>query len=771
MLEGAISAADGQLLTNWLGSRKGWVNLTRVHFLESGERKPHVAIQSNRILWAHAVDGSIALMGVNTAATPRKVEIQLEGGLALQGTLSLVQRQRLSDYLASFGDFIPVRDARMAVSGEPIGDIAVNQEAIEHLREAGGAVGVQEYRRARAAPVAAASVRTSDDGKGDTPRAGPREGTGVKHWLLSVARASGAANADTLFTPATVPISAAWTAVADGCKLNDDQLAHLVAAHYRLGVANLEAANHELVQRIPQKIARKYGIFPLREENGHLVIATSDPTDHDADQALRFASRKRPIFEIAPPGAILHAISGKYSSDRMVEALLNSVDADPSDVRVVEDVDPESVREDEIDAAPIIRLTNLILRDAVRDGASDIHLEPTGLGSGVVRYRVDGVLRQHMQVPLTALNRVVSRIKILGDLDIADRLRPQDGRTRIQVDGRTQDLRISTVPTRQSEKAVIRILNPEGNRTLNDLQMPEHEMLRLRQLLSYREGITVVTGPTGSGKTTTLYAALREVATGEVNVMSVEDPVEYELANITQIQVEVDRGVSFASALRAILRQDPDIIFVGEIRDPETAEVAVHASMTGHLVLATLHTNDAVSSIARLEQLGVDAASVASTVRGAIAQRLLRRACPHCLEAISASLTEEEQRLAEMYGVTPTVRAKGCNRCGTTGYKGRRPVTEVMMSNAHVRELISHGASETEIYRAAMVGGMRPMLAVALDAVSQGITTLSEVERVLGGVHTDWSADSAAETVAAKIYAEAMETGARANHVSRLTST
>jgi type II secretory ATPase GspE/PulE/Tfp pilus assembly ATPase PilB-like protein len=292
-------------------------------------------------------------------------------------------------------------------------------------------------------------------------------------------------------------------------------------------------------------------------------------------------------------------------------------------------------------------------------------------------------------------------------------------------------------------------------------------MERTRRALACRDGIVIVTGPTGSGKTTTCYAAVRELATSEVNVMTVEDPIEYELPGITQIQVEPKRNVTFASALRAILRQDPDIIFVGEIRDPETAEVAVHASMTGHLVLATLHTNDAVSSVARLEQLGLDQASIASTLRGAVAQRLMRRACPHCAQRVQADHTAEEERLAGMYEVAPVVRAKGCHRCAQTGYKGRLPVTEAMLSNAHVRELISQKASESEIYRAAMVGGMRPMLHIALERVREGQTTLQEVERVLGGVHTDWSAGGG-ETVAARIYAEAMEAGARHDAAAEL---
>lgn len=557
-----------------------------------------------------------------------------------------------------------------------------------------------------------------------------------RHWLINVARAAGVPAAESLAAAASLPVEDAWTAVADACRLSDEALAALVAAHYRLGVADLETADSDLTARVPERVARRYCIVPLREEDGHLVIATADPTDHDAEQALRFASRKRPVFEVAPPAALRAAINSRYSSDQVVELLLGSVDADLSAaVRVVEEVGPESVAGEEAEAAPIIKLTNVILVDAVREGASDIHLEPVGNG-GVVRFRVDGVLRHHMQVPRAVLNRVVSRIKVMGDLDIADRLRPQDGRTRIQLEGRVHDLRISTVPTRQSEKAVIRILHPEGNRTLEDLQMPDVEIERLRRLLGHRDGIVVVTGPTGSGKTTTLYAALREVATGDVNVMSVEDPVEYELSGITQIQVEVDRGLTFASALRAILRQDPDIIFIGEIRDEETAEIAVQASMTGHLVLATLHTNDAVSAVARLDQLGLDGPGIASTLRGAIAQRLVRRVCPHCAQTIR-DMTTEEARLAELFGVEPLVRPRGCRRCAQSGFRGRMPVVEVMTTDSSMRELIQKSASFSELYRSATSGGMRSMLHTALERVRTGQTTLQEVQRVVGGVIED----------------------------------
>ncbi len=595
-------------------------------------------------------------------------------------------------------------------------------------------------------------LREIDD---DRTGAGARSDRGSRHWLVKIAAAAGVTGAENVKAPASLAVDQAWSAVKQAGRITDEQLARLVADHFRLEVASLEAANPDVIQRIPERVARKYNVLPLHEDDGHLVIATSDPTDHDAEQALRFASRKAPIFEIAAPTALREAVNARYSSNKMVEALLSSVDADGNEIRVVEDIGPESVGGDEADAAPIIKLANVILRDAVRDGASDIHLEPSA-GAGQVRLRVDGVLRHHMQMPLLVLNRVISRIKILGDLDIADRLRPQDGRSRIQVDGRIYDLRISTVPTRQAEKAVIRVLNPEGNRSLDDLSILPAEMQRVRRLLAFREGIVVVTGPTGSGKTTTLYSALREIASGEINVMSVEDPVEYELSGITQIQVEPERGVTFASALRAILRQDPDVIFIGEIRDPETAEIAVHASMTGHLVLATLHTNDAVSAVPRLEHLGLDRTSIATTLIGALAQRLVRRVCDSCVETTGEDLTPEETRLSEQYGVRPVVRARGCPRCGQTGYRGRLPLLEVAMVDFEMREMIAREATTLELQRAAISDGMRPLMKVGLERVQSGETTLQEIERVLGmpddeNLYEKYSPD----TEAGRLHAEA----------------
>lgn len=553
----------------------------------------------------------------------------------------------------------------------------------------------------------------------------------AEHWLLKVVGRAGLEPKAPVELAPTTPAEEAWKTVSQTYELSEDELARYVAEYFRLAVAQLDQAQPTSLRLIPEKVARRHWIFPLREDDRHLYVATIDPTNFEVEQAVGFASGRTPVFEITGPRALLEAIDLAYTPERVL-GMLDQVDAEVSDaVKVVEELAPEVVLAQEAEAPPIVRLTNLILRSATREGASDIHIEPAR-SRGTVRFRVDGVLRQYMEMPMVALNRVVSRIKILGKLDIADRLRPQDGRTRIEVDGRTYDLRIATVPTREAEKVVIRILDPEGSKALADLGMPDYELKRLRYLLSHRDGIVIVTGPTGSGKTTTLYAALREIATGELNIMTVEDPVEYELPGITQIQVEPRRGVTFASALRALLRQDPDVIFVGEIRDLETAQIAVQASMTGHLVLATLHTNDAVGVVPRLVDLGLDHASIASTLRGALAQRLLRRVCEHCAEPIEGPLTPEELRLVTAYQIEPKARARGCKRCGQTGYRGRIPIVEVFTSTPELEQLIHGGASTAELQAYVVSQGMRTMREVALELVALGLTTLQEVERVLG---------------------------------------
>lgn len=511
----------------------------------------------------------------------------------------------------------------------------------------------------------------------------------------------------------------------------------MVADYFRLERADLSAVQPHAVTLLPESIIRQYAVMPISETDRYLYVATSDPTDVDAERVLGFRSGRTPVFQVAPPAEIVDSIDETYSPNQAVEGILGRSDKGEEEaLRVVESVGPEVISEEDATATPVVKLTNLILRDGITIGASDIHVEP-GRRMGVVRYRVDGVLRKHMDLPMAALNRVISRVKILSKLDIADRLRPQDGRTRVQIGDKVYDLRVSTLPAGGAEKLVLRILDSNSLFTLEDLTMPDNELGRLRQLMSLRDGIVVVTGPTGSGKTTTLYGAMRELATGRVNIMTVEDPIEYELESITQTQVEVKQGVTFANALRALLRQDPDIILVGEIRDRETAEVAAQAALTGHLVLATVHANDAVGAVSRLADLGLEYSIIASAVRGVVAQRLIRRVCPECAEPINGDLTEEEKELADRFRTTPAVRAKGCSDCGYTGYRGRLPVLEVLSVGLRMQEAIELRKGAATLTHLAEQGGMRSMHEVGFEWAKEGLTTLDEVERVLGQVITD----------------------------------
>jgi type II secretory ATPase GspE/PulE/Tfp pilus assembly ATPase PilB-like protein/ActR/RegA family two-component response regulator len=567
-----------------------------------------------------------------------------------------------------------------------------------------------------------------------------------QHWLVLVVKGAGFNNVDALLIEHGDLLQDAWKTVRDVCEVSDDEIVNAVAERLHLNVADLKKAAPRAVNLVPEKVARRYQVFPLREDDRCLFVASSDPMNLQVEDAIAFASGRTPVFEVASPTSIQEAIDNVYAPEKAVQDLIHNLSpqdfvddiesvlmgADGFDsISVVEEVGPEAVAAEEADAAPVIKLGNLILRDAIEQRASDIHIEP-GRDGGTVRFRVDGVMRTYMQMPMSALNRVVSRIKVIGELDISDRMRPQDGRVRIGVSNRNFDLRISTVPTRDSEKVVIRILDPEATVDLDSLGLAPADLSELQRLLSFREGIFVVTGPTGSGKTTTLYSCLRQLATGEVNVMTVEDPVEYELPGITQMQVEPRRDFTFATALRAILRQDPDIIFVGEIRDLETADIAVQASMTGHFVLATLHTNDAVGAVQRLVDLGLERSSIAEALIGSLAQRLVRRVCAKCAQPVVYDLSADEERLEKLYGVSPVVRAVGCDECGNSGYRGRMPLTEIAPMTKQVRDLMAKGATSGALYNAVVSAGMRPLREAAVDRVRQGDTTLQELDRVIG---------------------------------------
>ena len=558
------------------------------------------------------------------------------------------------------------------------------------------------------------------------------------HWLVRIAERAGL-EGERPDLPPDAPAVDAWLVVSRNYKVDDERLCDMVAEYFRLDVVDFAARDPNAVLLVPEPMARKHNIFALYETDRHLLIATCDPTDVEAERALSFSTGRTTIFQVAAPNSIQGALDARFSPEQAIESLLDTLEAEDVDedaVKLVEEMGPESISSEAAASTPVVKLTNLVIRDAIVQGASDIHIEP-GRKVGAIRFRVDGVLRKHMDLPMAAMNRVISRVKILAKMDIADRLRPQDGKARVRIHNLAYDLRVSTIPTGVAEKCVIRVLDSNVSQTLEDLGIPAYELDRLRQLMNLREGIILVTGPTGSGKTTTLYGALREKADGKVNIMTVEDPIEYELPQITQTQVETKQGVTFGRALRAILRQDPDVILVGEIRDHETAETATHAAMTGHLVLATVHANDAVSAIARMADMGIPYSTISSTLRGSIAQRLLRKVCSACAEPVRGKLTPEEQRLTEQNEIEPVVRAVGCAECGFTGYSGRLPVNEVMMAGPRLQAAIEARKGWQTLHRIAQQGGMRSMHQVALDWVTQGKTTLVEVERSLGGMSAE----------------------------------
>ncbi len=391
---------------------------------------------------------------------------------------------------------------------------------------------------------------------------------------------------------------------------------------------------------------------------------------------------------------------------------------------------------EEASTAPIVRLVDMMLADGISSRASDVHVEPVE-GGVVVRYRIDGVLRQVMKIPRSAGVPLISRIKIMSGLDIADRRRPQDGRARVSVNGSPVDLRISTLPATHGEKVVIRVLNAKSTvLSLDSLGMSEDERDQIGKLLTNKEGIILVTGPTGSGKTTTLYSALRMVQSEGVNIVTVEDPVEYRLGeNIVQVQVNEKAGLTFATALRSILRQDPDVVLVGEIRDHETAQIAVQASLTGHLVLSTLHTNDAPNAVTRLVDMGMETYKIATALRGVIAQRLMRRLCPLCRQEHRDAVPTRIKRYIP--DGSALYRAVGCPDCAMTGYRGRFSIVEVLTMNPELERRIGAGATADRIAEAARHTGMKSLWESGLVHVLNGETTLEELLRVTDVPHED----------------------------------
>jgi type II secretory ATPase GspE/PulE/Tfp pilus assembly ATPase PilB-like protein len=521
-----------------------------------------------------------------------------------------------------------------------------------------------------------------------------------------------------------------WDAAVRGGSTDAAILAAL-ASRFRMKVADLALSTTQAREIVPESLARKYRIVPLSVSDSALDIATADPHDLDCERMLAFATGRTVRMQLAAPGALETRIDELYQPETAVENILAGVTGryDIDTVSETGNDEDFNLSADRASERPVIRLVDHIIAEAISTRASDIHLEPEE-GGVAVRYRIDGVLRETMTLPRAAGLPLVSRIKIMAQLDIADRLRPQDGRARVSLSGSRVDLRVSTLPASYGEKVVIRILDSRGTvLSIENLGLLPDENRRLSDLVNLREGIVLVTGPTGSGKTTTLYSALRQIQQRGVNIVTVEDPVEYKLQGVVQVQVNEKAGLNFASALRSILRQDPDVILVGEIRDKETASIAVQASLTGHLVLSTLHTIDAASSIARLVDIGVEGYKIAAALKGVVAQRLFRRLCMTCRQESTEPVSDRMRRWMP-HGIT-LFRAVGCPECSQTGYRGRMAVMEVLTVNGDLERMIAEGETADALTEAARANGMKTLWESGVEHVRSGETALDELLRVV----------------------------------------
>src|SRR5438132_1159858 len=520
--------------------------------------------------------------------------------------------------------------------------------------------------------------------------------------------------------------------------VEETEISKMLARQYRMPAVDLSRfeVDPKIIKLLPPDVATKHTVLPLKREGRTLTVAIADPNNVTAIEDIKFITRCDVFPVIAGEYTLRNAIDKYYQqSDAQLQTLLKDIEA-ADDLEVVEEQRDEDVKaQDLADDAPVVKLINGLLTDAVKRGASDIHIEPFEHEMRV-RYRVDGALHEVMKPPIKMRAALTSRIKIMAQLNIAERRVPQDGRIKLKFGAKVIDYRVSTLPVLFGEKIVLRILD-KGNLTLDLTKFgfePKAEGELLRAILN-PYGMVLVTGPTGSGKTTTLYSALSRINQIHVNIMTAEDPVEYNLMGINQVLVRNDVGMTFAAALKAFLRQDPNIIMVGEIRDLETGSIAIKASLTGHLVLSTLHTNDAPSTITRMIDMGIEPFNVSSAVNLIVAQRLVRRICKDCKAEYQYS-PEEVKALSinpkEFQGVT-FCKGAGCDTCGGTGYKGRAGLYEVMALSPELRRMILRGASASDLQEQAVADGMLTLRMDGIVKMKKGITTLEEVVKETAG--------------------------------------
>jgi type IV pilus assembly protein PilB len=520
--------------------------------------------------------------------------------------------------------------------------------------------------------------------------------------------------------------------------ISDDRITSFLSAQYRVPAINLDEydLDPDVVKLVPKEICQKHRIVPLSRSGTALVVAMADPTNLTSMDDVKFLTGLTVEPVVASETSILGAIERSFETRTSYDDVLSEFADEEVDFAVDEDDVNVLELEKAAEGAPVVRLVNAILLNAIKQGASDIHIEPYEKKIRV-RYRIDGVLTEEMSPPIKMKNALASRVKIMSSLDIAERRLPQDGRIKLKLGkGKEMDFRVSVLPTLFGEKIVLRLLDKSNLQLdMTKLGFDPKPLEDFKWAIGQPWGMVLVTGPTGSGKTTTLYSALSELNQVGVNISTAEDPVEYNLPGINQVQMHDEIGLNFAMALRAFLRQDPDIIMVGEIRDFETAEIAVKAALTGHMVLSTLHTNDAPSTISRLLNMGVEPFLITASVNLVLAQRLARKICVDCRQPIRIErsilkdfgLTDEQLARAQLW------KGAGCKTCNHTGYKGRVALYEVMRFSEGLKEMVLQGASTAELKAAAIRQGMLTLRMAGIEKVLAGVTTTEEVGRVTMG--------------------------------------
>ena len=511
--------------------------------------------------------------------------------------------------------------------------------------------------------------------------------------------------------------------------VSETQVVHALSARLKVPYVDLITAKIDIdaVKKIPEDVARKNTVIGYKTQGGRLFVATNDPVNFYIFEELKISAGMEIIPMLATKSAIMETI-GKAYSQNATSDIMNDINQEYDANAALMQAELENAAE-RIDNAPVVKLVNTLVESAFRKNASDIHIEPFKTKTRI-RDRIDGELVEQMSVKANVHNALITRIKILSGMNIAEKRIPLDGRFGTTIDGVNLDVRVSTIPTVYGEKCVIRLLSTadEKARKITDLGMTDYNYEMFKSIIRCPHGVMLVTGPTGSGKSTTLYAALAELSKPNVNVVTVEDPVEKKMDGINQVQINAKAGMTFAAALRSILRQDPDVIMLGEIRDGETADIAIRAAITGHLVLSTLHTNDAASTMLRLIDMGVAPYMVASSLIGVIAQRLVKLLCPHCKEKLILNDPADLRLVGKTERtVVYTPRLGGCHECGGTGYHGRTAIHEIIVANNAIKELISKNATAEEIGAYARKNGTKLLRENVTDMVLAGQTSLDEL--------------------------------------------